>query len=126
MSRRTARARAAIAWRWLAVVVWMALIFYVSNQPKDEIPSFGWLDLLIKKVAHFTAYAILAWLCYAASGHFSWALLITVVYAMTDEYHQTFILNRHGTPLDVVIDALGGWLALYWQQRRARRQPHPI
>lgn len=124
MSRWTARLRRSALWRWLAVVLWMALIFYVSNQPKDAIPSFGWLDLLVKKTAHFTAYAILAGLCYAASGRFGWAFFITVLYAVTDEYHQTFILNRHGTPLDVLIDALGAWLALLWQQRRAR-QPRP-
>ena len=107
-------------WRWLPVVVWMALIFYLSSQPKEDLPSFGWLDLLVKKTAHFSAYAILALLCYRASGRVSWSLLITVAYAVTDEYHQTFVLNRHGAPIDVAIDAFGGWLALRWQQMRLR------
>lgn len=106
------------AWRWLWPALWMALIFWFSHQPKANLPDLGWLDLLVKKLAHLVAYAILAWLWYNASGNLTWALTATVVYAALDEIHQTYIPNRHGTPLDIFIDGLGAVLGL-----RRRRRP---
>ena len=32
---------------------------------------------------------------------------ITLAYVVTDEFHQTFVEGRHGTPVDVLIDAAG-------------------
>jgi VanZ family protein len=92
----------------------MALIFYVSHQPSGEIPQFGLVDLPVKKGAHFGAYFILAWLARRALGRWDWALLLTAVYAISDEYHQTFIPGRDGNVIDVIIDCFGGltaWLS---------------
>ena len=43
----------------------------------------------------------------AALGTRAAASLITLAYAVADEYHQTFVEGRHGTPVDVLIDAVG-------------------
>ena len=32
---------------------------------------------------------------------------ISLVYAVTDEFHQTFVDGRNGTPVDVLIDSIG-------------------
>jgi VanZ family protein len=98
-------------WRWLPLLGWMALIFYVSHQPAGEIPQFGIIDLLVKKGAHFGAYFILAWLARRALGRWDWALLLTAVYAISDEYHQTFIPGRDGNVIDIIIDCIGGLAA---------------
>lgn len=98
-------------WRWLPLLAWMGLIFYTSHQPAGEIPQFGTLDLLVKKGAHFGAYFILAWLAHFAWGRWDRALLLTAVYALSDEYHQTFIPGRDGNIIDVIIDCLGGLAA---------------
>jgi VanZ family protein len=105
-------------WRWLPVLGWMGIIFYLSHQPSDEIPQFGVIDLLVKKGAHFGAYFILAWLARFALGRWDWALLLTAVYAISDEYHQTFIPGRDGNVIDVVIDCLGGLSA--WASSRMK------
>ena len=89
----------------------MGVIFYFSHQPAGEIPQFGAIDLLVKKGAHFVAYFILAWLAHFALGRWDRALLLTAVYAISDEYHQTFIPGRDGNVVDVVIDCLGGLAA---------------
>jgi VanZ family protein len=47
------------------------------------------------------------------------AAAISLAYACTDEYHQSFVETRHGTPVDVVIDSIGIALAALWL-RRAR------
>jgi VanZ family protein len=51
--------------------------------------------------------------------------LITVLYAMSDEYHQTFIPGRNGTVMDVVIDSLGGLTALFSLRMNWLRSPVP-
>jgi VanZ family protein len=40
------------------------------------------------------------------------ALLITILYAFSDEYHQTFVPGRHGQLQDVAIDMTGALLAM--------------
>jgi VanZ family protein len=45
------------------------------------------------------------------------------MYAVSDEWHQTFVPTRVGTPSDVMIDAAGAALglalaALWWRWRR--------
>ena len=102
--------------RWLPLLAWMAAIFFMSDQPKTSIPSFGVWNTLIKKGAHFLAYALLALLALRGTGGgkrpYLWALLITSLYAISDEYHQTFIPGRHGQLMDVLIDSAGGATAL--------------
>ena len=102
--------------RWLPALLWMIAIFTLSHQPSVELPHFGLLDLLVKKGGHFLAYAILAVLVQRAwqpgPASWGWALLITAVYAISDEIHQTYIPGRFGSLADVLIDISGGLTAL--------------
>jgi VanZ family protein len=100
-------------YRWALLLAWMGAIFYVSGTPSNEIPDFGGADLLVKKGAHALAYAILGILAYRASGSRWVALLIAVLYAISDETHQLFVVGRNGQPLDVVIDAVGAVVGLW-------------
>jgi VanZ family protein len=111
--------------RWLPPVVWMAMIFAASNTPSARIPSVGPWDVVVKKGGHLASYALLAWLWLRAlrpalsPRRLAWAVLaIVVLYAASDEYHQTFVAGRNGTPVDVGIDAAGALLAmLLWRRR---------
>jgi VanZ family protein len=38
--------------------------------------------------------------------------VLAVLYAVSDEVHQTFVAGRHGSPRDVLIDAVGAALGL--------------
>jgi VanZ family protein len=40
------------------------------------------------------------------------AFVVSVLYAASDEYHQTFVPGRNGTPVDVGVDAVGALVAL--------------
>ncbi len=118
--------------RWLAIAGWMALIFFLSSLPQLPSPPDPWVDLIFKKGAHFTVYAVLALLFRRAlpPGRSIWALswILAVLYAASDEWHQSFVPGRHPQLTDVLIDACGaatGLLIFWWLQRRAQGSALP-
>jgi VanZ family protein len=100
-----------MASRWLPVLVWACVIFAFSSIPSLN-SGLGTWDYVLRKGAHMTEYAILALLLVRATGSYVWALVFTVSYAATDEFHQTFVRGRHGSPIDVGIDAVGALIGL--------------
>jgi VanZ family protein len=106
---------------WLPVVAWAALIFAFSAVPDLGTGLGGW-DLVLRKIAHATEYAILGALLVRATGRTWLALALGVLYAISDEIHQTFVAGRHGALLDVAIDAVGVAVGVaLWQSLRTRR-----
>jgi VanZ family protein len=105
----------------------MALIFGLSATP-DLSSGLGDLDLLLRKLAHITIYAVL-WLTLARAAGWRRPIVVTVIallYACSDEWHQTFIEGRHGTPVDVAVDAFGmGLAACAWTLAAHRRGGRP-
>ena len=97
----------------MLALVWMAIIFWFSNQSTLFYLPESWLDTIFKKTSHAAAYGVLWTLWWLATGRRAWlALIITVGYAFSDEYHQTFVPGRHGQLFDVGIDTLGALLAM--------------
>lgn len=116
----------------LALICWMGLIFYFSNQngtASSEL-SDGLLTLVfknlndnsvlfivIRKCAHFFLYFVLAILCDInfkeyTNKHFIYSLLFVLLFAISDEYHQSFIPGREAELTDVLIDSTASILAL--------------
>ena len=111
---------------WLPPLLLMGVIFVLSAQPSLD-SGLGLIDHIGRKVIHFTAYALLCFLCWRAlapSTNPRRAVLLAVVlasaYAVTDEYHQTFVEGRHGTPVDWLIDSAGAGAAALWLKARTR------
>lgn len=73
----------------------------------------------VRKLAHFTIYLILGVLVYLyikefnISNKFIISLLICILYAISDEIHQLFIVGRSGKILDVLIDSLGSLTGIF-------------
>ncbi len=104
----------------------MALIFALSATP-DLSSGLGQWDLALRKAAHITIFAAL-WLTLARATQWRRPVLTTVVallYACSDEYHQTLVEGRHGTPVDVAIDAFGMGVAAFAWTLAARRRGRP-
>lgn len=98
----------------------MGVIFVLSAQP-DLNSGLGTVDLVGRKVVHMTEYGVLFWLWARATGRPALAAVIALVYAATDEYHQTFVAGRHGSPVDWVIDGAGiAIAAAVWRRRSVR------
>jgi VanZ family protein len=100
-----------MASRWLPVLVWAGVIFAFSSVPSLNSGLGGW-DYVLRKGAHMTEYAILAVLLVRATGSYAWAVALAVAYAASDEVHQVFVRGRHGSPIDVGIDAVGALIGI--------------
>ena len=94
------------AWRWVPVVAWAGLIFALSSVPDLGTGLGGW-DLVLRKIAHAGEFAVLGFLLVRALGRERPALALGIAYAISDEVHQHFVPGRLGSPLDVLIDAVG-------------------
>jgi VanZ family protein len=98
----------------------MGVIFALSAQP-DLNSGLGAIDLVLRKIAHMTEYGLLwfLWMRAFDPQRPLLAAVIAIAYASTDEVHQGFVEGRHGTPIDVMIDAAGvGIAALLLRARR--------
>jgi VanZ family protein len=97
----------------------MALIFALSAQPNLSTGLGVW-DLVGRKLVHMAAFGALWVLWLRALRRPVAAAVITLVYAASDEFHQSFVTGRHGSPVDVAIDAAGVALAaLAWRRYAA-------
>ena len=109
---------------WAPPFALMAVIFFFSAQP--ELSSgLGTLDLIGRKFIHAGEYALLTFLWWRALSTLLrrqpailGAIGLALTYAITDEFHQTFVSGRHGSPVDVAIDAAGASLAAFLLWRR--------
>jgi VanZ family protein len=135
---------------WLPVVAWMIFIFVGSTDllsaehtsrfigpflrwfaPDISEATVGSVQLVVRKCAHLTEYAILAaLLCRALrQSHlrveriFVVSFFVAAVYAALDEFHQSFVASRTGSPMDVLIDCAGALvgLATYLAMTRNRK-----
>jgi VanZ family protein len=116
----------------------MTLIFVLSAQTDETANRAAW-EVLVRKLAHVTEYAALTytwWRAFAGvrpsaalSSTLAGAASVSLLYACTDELHQTFVSGRHGTPIDVLVDTIGIGLvcalAVRAQARRRRRTVGP-
>ena len=94
----------------------MGLIFFLSHQPRvmDGLPEITGLDKLLHCIAYFTL--AMSWiLAFSKNNVFNLNLktaVLGMLYALSDEYHQTFIPTRSYEVLDLVADACGIFLAI--------------
>ena len=141
-------------WRYGPVVVWAALIFIGSGNllsgshtgsfllgplrwlfPHAAEHTLTSIHVLIRKAGHLTEYAILAWLAARAfrtssrdflRRHWFWVTLVLIIaYALSDEFHQSFVPSRGASIRDSLIDSAGGLLMLVWLKLWARRRANP-
>ena len=114
---------------WLPVLLWMGVIFVASSQPKLPFVVNKTVDFITKKAGHVTEYGVLAFLLWRAISKgrgwpalpsFGGAFTLSLLYAISDEFHQTLVPGRTGRLSDVGFDALGMLLALglvWWFSR---------
>lgn len=141
---------------WLPVLIWLAIIAVestdlMSSSSTESIlyrlfsfflgpinqRTFDFYHALLRKVGHFTGYAVLSLLIFRALilSHFRFlgsaarrmacvAVALTFIVASLDEWHQTLLPSRTGTIRDVLLDTSGALVAavllsvyLHWRTK---------
>ena len=115
---------------WIPALVVMGVIFWFSAQSGEELPVFSWADKIVKKSGHMIGYALLAfwyWYALGLQSNRRWlAWLLAILYAATDEYHQSFVPYRGPSIWDVLIfDNLGALLSLWLTNIHINKQKRP-
>ncbi len=135
---------------WAGLIFWGSTdALSVPHTSRFLKPFLLWIDPLlsadtiasvqvaIRKAGHMCEYAVLAVLVWRASNgadlgrvrpwpaRLAWTTWgSAVAYAASDEFHQSFVPSREGSPRDVAIDAAGAALAvgMVWWVGRIRRR----
>ena len=106
---------------WLPTFLWAIVIFSFSANSTPTASRIYWQDFIVKKSAHLFVYAVLAVFLYRSlklTTHYSqpylllFTIAITTLYAITDEFHQSFTPGREPALRDVFVDVAGGSLGL--------------
>jgi VanZ family protein len=124
-------------WRYLPLLLWIAFISFASTSEFSAVntstvlrPLVLWflptiseaklatVHFILRKLGHFTEYAILAYLARRAfiSSSYSFlrehwfrsALVLIIAYALLDEFHQSFVPSRTASIYDSAVDVVGG------------------
>ncbi len=125
---------------WLPVMLWMGFIFWMSTETFSSENTFSWAEMLlrflasnisaqemvfihglIRKAAHVIEYFVLGLLLFRtfrgnslSPWRWQWsflAVIAVVLWAASDEFHQSFVSARTASAVDVGIDTAGGILA---------------
>ncbi len=109
------------------------LIWLIPSISEDQLAL---AHFVVRKLAHFAEYAVLSLLAaraFSDSSHkllrahwFLFALLLVILYALSDELHQYFVPSRTGSIYDSLIDMAGGLTALTLLALRRRRKRREI
>jgi VanZ family protein len=126
---------------WLPAIVWMAVIFIGSTdlmsaeqtariiapllrwlKPNISAGAIAQIQLIVRKGAHVSEYAILTVLLWRAlritvpqtnmSILALIVLLVSAVFALSDEFHQSFTAARTASAVDVMIDICGALITV--------------
>ncbi|MGA1844072.1 MAG: VanZ family protein [bacterium] len=104
---------------WLPPILYAFIIFYLSSQSSISVgPDIPHID----KLYHAGIYFVFALLLWRAFHYYSppflqkraiWcALICTIIFGMSDEWHQLFVSFRHADIFDLLFDSVGASLAI--------------
>lgn len=101
---------------WLLPILWAGLIFLGSSLPGAAISNNFWINWLAHKIVHLFEYSVLAILWSRRYSPLA-VFVMCLIYAMSDEEHQSLVAGRVSTGGDVLIDGLGILLGLFFWWR---------
>lgn len=89
--------------------------FHYNGQLITSTLPYDFIEFLIRKAAHVGAFAVLAFLAIHTLRTLGWrrttavftGAVFTLLYAISDEWHQTFVPGRSGHAIDVGVDSIG-------------------
>ncbi|MBP7862925.1 VanZ family protein [bacterium] len=101
--------------RWILVIVWMGVIFAFSHQANSSEKTavvFGGFNIFARKMGHISEFgALYLLLRQALRKHIDikkatyLAVLLAILFAASDEWHQSFVPGRSACVEDVMLDS---------------------
>ncbi len=105
---------------WFPVIVYSAIIFSVSGITKVQTP---FKEVFFDKILHFIEYTPYGFLMARSVVHtvrglnfklvLFLAFFLTVLYGVSDEFHQSFVDGRSSSIYDVFADSIGGAIGCF-------------
>lgn len=101
---------------WLPPIILMGIIYYLSSDVRPEFLDLPVLNWGLYKFIHLGVFGVLYFSFFRAfyrteshdmANAFMFSFMATVLFAASDELHQSYIVGRDGNPIDVAIDTLG-------------------
>jgi hypothetical protein len=107
---------------WLPVILWALLIFKLSSGTVPQISSLYWPNFAFMKSSHVLFFGFLSALIYRAligegwsrKKAAIWAVIFTIFYGASDEFHQMFTKGRESRIRDVFFDGAGAAILNYF------------
>lgn len=113
---------------WFPVIGYSGIIFYVSSLPDLQVPIPG---RNVDKVFHLLEFTPFGYMLARAIGQekdawpavklMIWVTFLSALYALSDEFHQLFVIGRSSSLLDAAADSLGGCLGAWFFVRNRQR-----
>ncbi len=111
---------------WFPVLCYAGLIFALSSFPFSFPPALR--IRFADKVIHVVEYGILGFLLARAflkasppffrNSFQAWAVVVAICYGFSDEIHQFYVPMRRSSPVDLLFDGIGAFLAQFFFERR--------
>ena len=119
---------------WLPPILWAILIFKFSSGTIPTSTKIYWLNFTVNKIGHILLFGTLALLTYRAmvgegmgrKKAAIWAIIVSLFYGATDEYHQMYTQGREAKVRDVIIDGIGASLIVYLVYKVLPRFPKKV
>jgi len=114
-------------------IVFALLIFFLSSLPSYSLPPIGikYGDVVI----HFFEFGLFSILLfrafrytYSVSLALSITLVIGILYAFSDEFHQLFVSGRNCSIIDFIADSIGVavWAGIFaWLKTTRKKRKYP-
>ncbi len=120
---------------WFPVFGWMTVIFLMSSRQRVSVSEEYIVNFFFFKSLHVIEYGFMFYLIFrlinkisTSKNNFEWryiiAALLTLIYAASDELHQTFVPTRQGSVRDIFIDLIGvtiSWIILRKAYRKLKK-----
>lgn len=109
---------------WIPVIIYAIVIFCLSSVPGDNIPRLFSAQSLVFHIAEYAIFAFLLNRALRASypgwiyrRRFLWVFFLAFIYAVSDEFHQSFVPNRCMSLYDLGWDSLGVFVTQFFYGR---------
>lgn len=112
--------------RFLPLFLMSAFIYIQSSKQAVAVSYIGWFNYFLHKLAHLLVYSLLFLFSCRAFQDKKLAFIYVILFAMSDEYHQSFVPTRNSSLVDIGIDIFAAGGIFYLSEKYQKKIPQVI